>query len=222
MKRPISWTLAFSIAVTLASPAAAQSNSPAMGQTATPPVGASTPAAAGGREGGTPPAAMNLEGVPPPVRTPPAAREPDQIEPPSNLGRGAIGSPPDVREVPPGDPRSDASGRGVDTAVTKQVFTDQTRTAISSYYRDSFERTGSCPPGFAHGANTCAPDSATARTIRVGEPVPASVTVDAVPRELVTLLPPAPSGFVYGYANGEVILYELDTREVADSVAVGF
>ncbi|HYB97938.1 MAG TPA: DUF1236 domain-containing protein [Candidatus Limnocylindrales bacterium] len=226
MRSPISWSVALGVALALAPAASAQSNSPAMGETATPPVGATTPSSAGGREGGTPPAALNMEGVPAPVRTPPAARDGDLGNPPSNLGEGTIGGPPAIREervAPAANPRSDATGRErPGSEVTREVFTDQTRTAITSFYRDNFERTGTCPPGFAHGANTCAPDARTARTIRVGEPIPASVTVEPVPRELVTLLPPAPAGFVYGYTNGEIVLYELDTREVADSVSVAF
>jgi len=110
----------------------------------------------------------------------------------------------------PGSP----PGRGVGHGK----FASNDRLSIQQYYSAAVGR-GACPPGLAKKQNGCLPPGHAKRWI-VGQPLPANITWYAVPHDLVVRLTPPPYGHRYVYLDGGVLLLNVSSRLVVDSVSI--
>jgi hypothetical protein len=96
-------------------------------------------------------------------------------------------------------------------------FEASERSAIESYYRDEYSRSGNCPPGLAKKNNGCIPPGQ-AKKWSVGSHLPPDVHIAPLPPALVgTLVAPMP-GYNYGYVDGGVVLFGVADRVIIDVV----
>ncbi len=80
------------------------------------------------------------------------------------------------------------------------------RGIIQDYYHREYLSRRSCPPGQAK------------KRWAVGQPLPAGVLISPLPPELVVRLGMPPSGYGWGYADGNIMMYALVGRMVVDVV----
>lgn len=97
-------------------------------------------------------------------------------------------------------------------------FRDRDRDVVRVYYEDRYDggRKG-CPPGLAKKNNGCMPPGQ-AKKYRVGQPLPAGVTVYPVPRPVLVQLPPAPAGHKYVRVAADILLIAIGTSMVVDAM----
>ena len=96
------------------------------------------------------------------------------------------------------------------------AFSEDERRAISNYY-DKQARSGKCPPGLAKKHKGCsAPGQA--KKWHKGQPLPADVTYNELPRELVQVLPPPPPQHRYVQVAGDILMIAVGTSMVVDAV----
>jgi len=84
-------------------------------------------------------------------------------------------------------------------------FTDKHREFAHRYYVEHYGDGRHCPPGLAKKHNGCMPPGQ-ARTWVVGQPIPAGVTLYAVPQPVLVQLPPAPVGYSYSRVGADITL----------------
>jgi hypothetical protein len=104
-------------------------------------------------------------------------------------------------------------GKGHDTIV----FLDSDRSAVRTYWVDTYGR-GNCPPGLAKKGNGCLPPGIAAKRYVVGQPLPQTIVVERVPTVLVPRLRPAPPGYEYAIVDGDVVLMRTTSRVIADAI----
>ncbi|HYC56194.1 MAG TPA: hypothetical protein VEL28_14765 [Candidatus Binatia bacterium] len=100
-------------------------------------------------------------------------------------------------------------------------FRDDQRSRVVSYYRERYGNGRDCPPGLRKKGNDCTPPGH-AKRYSVGRSLSSDVSLYPLPQELIVSLAPPPSGFAYGFIDGDVVLYEVPTRVVVDVVVVPF
>lgn len=118
-----------------------------------------------------------------------------------------------------GPPAHSNAGGSANGGGKARKFEANDRSAIQSYYRDEYSRSGSCPPGLAKKDNGCMPPGQ-ARRYDVGETIPAGVVLAPIPSALRGRIGPVVSGYDYGYVDGGVVLFSTETRVVVDFVTV--
>lgn len=92
------------------------------------------------------------------------------------------------------------------------------RGIIQDYYHREYLSRRSCPPGLAKKGNGCLPPGQATKRWAVGQPLPAGVLIRPLPPELVVRLGMPPSGYGWGYADGNIMMYALVGRMVVDVV----
>lgn len=97
-------------------------------------------------------------------------------------------------------------------------FTEQQRIAVRGYYGEHYGGAKRCPPGLAKKNNGCLPPGQ-AKKWAVGQPLPAGVTVYAVPRAVLVQLPPPPSGYKYVRVATDILLIAVGTSMVVDAIS---
>jgi hypothetical protein len=86
-----------------------------------------------------------------------------------------------------------------------RYFEDRHREVVHRYYVEHYGDGRRCPPGLAKKHNGCMPPGQV-RTWAVGQPIPAGVTVYAVPQPVLVQLPPAPVGHSYSRVGADIVL----------------
>jgi len=99
----------------------------------------------------------------------------------------------------------------------KVAFNDTQRGAVRSYFVNTHGR-GNCPPGLAKKNNGCLPPGQAKKRYAVGQPLPSTVTIADLPRDLATRIGPVPSGYRYGMVDGDMIILAIPTRVVVDFI----
>ena len=111
------------------------------------------------------------------------------------------------------DPKNKGKGHGHDQVV----FVDGDRTAVHTYWVDTYGR-GNCPPGLAKKGNGCLPPGQAAKRYVVGRPLPRTIVVERVPTVLVPRLRAVPVGYEYVVVDGDVLLMNTASRVIADAI----
>ncbi len=96
-------------------------------------------------------------------------------------------------------------------------FNDQQRTEVREYYVQRYSNRKNCPPGLAKKNNGCMPPGQV-RNWTVGQPVPAGVTIYAVPQPVIRQLPPAPYGYRYARIGGDIVLVQQQNNLIVDII----
>jgi hypothetical protein len=90
------------------------------------------------------------------------------------------------------DPKNKGKGKG--KGHDQVVFIDADRSAVRTYWVDTYGR-GNCPPGLAKKGNGCLPPGIAAKRYVVGQPLPRTIVVERVPVVLTPRLRPVPTGY---------------------------
>lgn len=98
----------------------------------------------------------------------------------------------------------------------KSHFDDDNRRVINDYYGAKF-RSGKCPPGLAKKNNGCQPPGQTKKWA-VGQPLPSDQKHYNLPKDLLTHLPPPPSGHRYVRIASDILLVAVGTSMVVDAI----
>ena len=93
-------------------------------------------------------------------------------------------------------------------------FTVDNRDSVHHYYATAKK----CPPGLAKKNNGCMPPGQAKKQWVVGEPLPSSVVVYAVPQQIVVTLPPVPVGHKYVQVAGDILLVAVGSMMVVDGI----
>ena len=96
-------------------------------------------------------------------------------------------------------------------------FNDQQRVDVRDYYVQRYANRKNCPPGLAKKNNGCMPPGLV-RSWTVGQPVPAGVTIYAVPQPIIRQLPPAPYGYRYARIGGDLVLVQQQSNLIVDII----
>jgi hypothetical protein len=93
-------------------------------------------------------------------------------------------------------------------------FNTGNRDAVHHYYASS----KNCPPGLAKKNNGCMPPGQAKKQWNVGQPLPSTVVVHPVPRQIVVTLPPVPVGHKYVQVAGDILLVAAGSMMVVDGI----
>ncbi len=144
-------------------------------------------------------------------------------------GKSRGGKEYSVKEHEDDDDEGRGHGRGGrkhdeddDDDHRRLVIVPEYRAVIRDYYHREYGQRGSCPPGLAKKNNGCLPPGQAKKRYQLHQPLPAGVLPLALPPELLRRLGPPPTGYQYGYVDGEILLYETVGRLVVDSIASMF
>lgn len=133
----------------------------------------------------------------------PALREPQ--------GNGHDGGPPGKA------PRAAAPVAGATPSVAiGAFFGEREREAVRIVFGQQVAQ-GRCPPGLAKKHNGCRPPGLT-KPWKLGQPLPAGVTVYPIPRELQRRLGDPPSGYRYVRVAADILLIAIGTAMVVDAI----
>jgi Ni/Co efflux regulator RcnB len=96
-------------------------------------------------------------------------------------------------------------------------FNDQHRSYARQYYTEQYSHGKRCPPGLARKNNGCMPPGQ-AKQLSVGQPVPAGVTLYAVPQPVIVHLPPPPYGYRYARVGNDIVLVQNRNQLIIDII----
>jgi Ni/Co efflux regulator RcnB len=96
-------------------------------------------------------------------------------------------------------------------------FGPHERDLVRDYFLHTHGR-GNCPPGLAKKNNGCLPPGQAKKRYLVGRPLPATVVVREVPRDIAVRLGPPPRGYRYGVVDGDVVKLAVGTALVVDAI----
>lgn len=154
------------------------------------------------------------------LAAPALAEKPAHAGKPDHAGQGAgkgDGGKPHKGPSGRGDGgRDGGGGLSIEIGV---VFDGDARDRVQSYYRTGFAGQD-CPPGLAKKHNGCLPPGQAKRRFPPGSVVPDTIVLYPLPRELEIRLRPLPSGYVYRYADREVLVVAEAARKVIDAVVL--
>jgi hypothetical protein len=101
-------------------------------------------------------------------------------------------------------------------------FNDRSRGAVQQYYASGGKGKGNggkaCPPGLAKKNNGCLPPGQAKKQWQIGEPLPSTVVLAPVPRQIVVKLPPVPPGHRYVDVAGDILLIAVGSKMVVDGI----
>ena len=117
------------------------------------------------------------------------------------------------------DPKNKGKGKG--KGHDQVVFIETDRSAVRTYWIDTYGR-GNCPPGLAKKGNGCLPPGQAKKRYFVGQPLPRTVVVERVPVVLTPRLRPVPVGYEYVVLDGDVLLMNTASRLIADAIVNAF
>lgn len=95
-------------------------------------------------------------------------------------------------------------------------FGDRHRAAALEYYGQQHAK-GRCPPGLAKKNNGCMPPGQ-AKKWALGQPLPSTVVVYAVPREVVIRIGIPPPGYKYVRVANDILLIAIGSQMVIDAI----
>ncbi len=95
-------------------------------------------------------------------------------------------------------------------------FGDRHREAALEYYGQQNAK-GRCPPGLAKKNNGCMPPGQ-ARKWALGQPLPGSVVLYPVPREVVIRIGLPPPGYKYVRVANDILLIAIGSQMVIDAI----
>ncbi|HYC57333.1 MAG TPA: hypothetical protein VEL28_20545 [Candidatus Binatia bacterium] len=102
-----------------------------------------------------------------------------------------------------------------DRGGVRKVFSEEHRTVVRQYFKRPSDE---CPTGMERKEDGfCAPQQSERLWI-IGKPLATSVSMTAVPAGLMSSLPAAGPGQAYGFINGDIVLYETESRVVIDAM----
>ena len=132
----------------------------------------------------------------------------------------AISSPAvalaDKPEKGKGKGKAHQEERRDDTQVPVR-FDSRQREVVRQYFAETYGR-DNCPPGLAKKHNGCLPPGQAKKRYIVGRPLPPSVVVRELPREVsVRLGAPAP-GYRYAIVDGDLVKLAVGTALVVDAI----
>ena len=93
-------------------------------------------------------------------------------------------------------------------------FGSRHRDSVHTYYASGKH----CPPGLARKNNGCMPPGQAKKQWAVGQPLPSTVVVHAVPQQIVVTLPPVPVGHKYVQVAGDILLVAAGSMMVVDGI----
>ncbi len=125
---------------------------------------------------------------------------------------GARGNKPEKKSE---KPAADRQGAGRPEAG-KPHFDDDSRRAVHDYYGAKFHA-GKCPPGLAKKKNGCMPPGQ-AKKWAMGQPLPPDLRRYSLPKDLLSHLPPPPSGHRYVRVASDILLVAIGTSMVVDAI----
>lgn len=97
------------------------------------------------------------------------------------------------------------------------VFSSHQREAAEGYFVEKYGR-GNCPPGLAKKHNGCLPPGQEKKRYTVGHPLPSTVVVAELPKELVVRIGVAPPGYRYLIIDGDLVKLAVGTALVVDAI----
>ena len=97
------------------------------------------------------------------------------------------------------------------------VFTSPQRDSVRTYFVDTHGR-GNCPPGLAKKNNGCLPPGQAKKRYAIGQPLPSTISLAELPRELTVRIGTVPAGYRYGVVDGDVIMLSINSRLVVDVI----
>jgi hypothetical protein len=97
------------------------------------------------------------------------------------------------------------------------VFAPETRDSVRLYFVESHGR-GKCPPGLAKKNNGCLPPGQAKKRYAVGQALPPTVIIEALPVELSVRIGSPPSGYRYGVIDGDIVKLAVGTALVVDAI----
>ncbi|TSE23431.1 Nickel/cobalt transporter regulator [Tepidimonas sediminis] len=127
--------------------------------------------------------------------------------------------------VQPGeDARHDAAKPGRDERLAPPAagvalgayFGEREREAVRLVFGAQVQA-GRCPPGLAKKANGCRPPGLT-KPWKLGQPLPAGVTIHALPPELKRRLGEPPPGYRFVRIGADILLIAIGTAIVVDAI----
>ncbi len=95
-------------------------------------------------------------------------------------------------------------------------FGDDQRRAVTEYYGQQ-RAAGHCPPGLAKKNNGCMPPGQ-AKKWAVGQPLPSSVTLYPIPREVSVRIGVPPAGYRYVRTANDILLVAIGSMVVVDAI----
>jgi len=128
-------------------------------------------------------------------------------------GKGQDSEPGQVRGPNHGQGGQEGGKEG------RAAFRDDHRRVVTDYYRKEYYSRGSCPPGLAKKNNGCLPPGQAKKGYAVGQPWPRNLTFQPLPQRLLGQLGQPPSGYGYGYYDGDVIMYSQRERIITDIIS---
>jgi Ni/Co efflux regulator RcnB len=111
--------------------------------------------------------------------------------------------------------KAEKHGKNNDGPRAGAYFDDRHRASVRKYYTSYSGK--SCPPGLAKKNNGCMPPGQ-AKKWNVGHPLPSTVTVYAVPQQILISLPPPPPAHKYVRVAGDILLIAVGTSMVVDGI----
>jgi hypothetical protein len=114
-------------------------------------------------------------------------------------------------------------GKGRDKVVVirddgkKVVFVDDDRHLVRNYWHSTYRN--SCPPGLVRVGRSCMTRGHARKRYVVGNYLPRTVVVEAVPKGLLSQLRQPPYGYKYVMVDGDVLLMHTRSWRVSDAIA---
>lgn len=106
--------------------------------------------------------------------------------------------------------------RNTSNVTVGSYFDDRQRTDARAYYGQQNAR-GRCPPGLAKKNNGCMPPGQ-AKKWALGRPLPGSVILYPVPREVVIRIGVPPPAYQYVRVVNDILLIAIGSRMVIDAI----
>jgi hypothetical protein len=140
-----------------------------------------------------------------------------------------VAASPSFAQTQPGNParssdekvaaQTRAPGKPADYGVKLGAFfNDQQKMAARRYFTQRYGgRAKDCPPGMERANKVCAPP-VQGRYWAVGQMLQPSVTVYPVPAPAMSQLPPAPDGYEYVLAGGDILMVSKALHLVVDMI----
>jgi Ni/Co efflux regulator RcnB len=99
----------------------------------------------------------------------------------------------------------------------KSAFNGNQREAARDYFAADHGR-GKCPPGLAKKHNGCLPPGQAKKRYAVGRPLGQGIVYQQLPGDLSVRIGPAPTGYLYGLLDGDLIKMNATTRLIVDAI----
>ena len=116
------------------------------------------------------------------------------------------------------DDRREEDRREEDRSDRKRSGFDVNQRQAARDYFEADHGRGKCPPGLAKKHNGCLPPGQAKKRYALGRPLNRTIVYQQLPGNLSAQLGPAPTGYLYGLLDGDLIKMNATTRLVADAI----